>query len=340
VTTDPGTGGTGDSSVYRSWAVEIAGAPVAPGFPLLLGRIVRQFDPDIIHSYYPLPFYPDVAALIRTISDTPFVLSCFGAWESSFNSLLGTLGFVYNNTLLKVLLQLADAVHTNSPGVLTDIETYNGYEEYFEIIPPGVDTATFDPSRVSVPPPFETTDAENIILFVGVLRRYKGLRTLIRAFERSYEELGAKLVIVGDGPERNTLNRTISEHDVEHAVELPGHVSDAELLAAYDAADAFVLPSPNIRESFGIVASEALAMGTPVVATSGSGSGHFLDAADVGTIVDPDSVGALCDGFRRLLTDNEYYEKEATEARPFAKANLDWENLIDNFERLYRTALN
>jgi glycosyltransferase involved in cell wall biosynthesis len=178
-----------------------------------------------------------------------------------------------------------------------------------------------------------------VLLFVGVFRRYKGLDTLIRSFDRLQEELEVKLALVGEGPEEGAVRDAVSRRGLTDDVELLGHVSKGELLAAYAEADAFVLPSPNIRESFGVVVSEALAMGTPVVATAKSGSGHFLSEHDIGTIVEPDDPESLADGIRWLLTDRNRYQSEASAAREFAVTTLSWERLVDEYIDLYESVL-
>lgn len=338
VTTDPGDGTLGDPAVYRAGAKSVAGAPVAPTFPLVLNRAVAEVDPDVVHSYYPLPFYPDAGAIGAAMSGVPHVLTCFGAWESTFRSVLGTLGFAYNKTLLRLTLRLTDAPHTLSTGVLSEIDTYRGYEDRFTIIPPGVDTTEFDPSRVQAAAPFDDRD-EPVVLFVGVLRRYKGLDVLVNAFERLRRDVDARLVVIGEGPKERELRDAIARHNLGGHVDLLGHVSREQLLAAYEAADLFVLPSPSIRESFGIVVSEALAMGTPVVVSGGCGAGHFLAGTDVGTVVEPGDPAALARGLASLLTDEGRYERERAAARPFATDHLAWDGLVDEYEALYRSAL-
>jgi glycosyltransferase involved in cell wall biosynthesis len=332
VTTDPGDGLLERSDVYRAPAKKVAGAPVAPTFPALLYSVARDFRPDVIHGYYPLPFYPDVAAAYARLSGTPFVLTCFGAWESTLDSLIGTMGFAYNNTVLRATLRTADAVHTLSPGVLSQIDTYDGFEDLFHVIPPGVDVTDFDPENVNVDPPFNRDEDAEVLLFVGVLRRYKGMQTLLEAVDQIREERDIKLAVVGEGPREQAIRETISRNGLKDTVDLMGHVSNAELLAAYAGADAFVLPSPNIRESFGVVVSEALAMDTPVIATEGSGSGTYLAERDIGTVVEPANATALANGIQRTLD-----EDRVSEMRSFVEEKLAWSSVVDDYEDLYES---
>lgn len=342
VTTDSHPESSDDHpSVHRANALTIAGAPVAPSFAGLYWRVLREFQPDVVHSYYPLPFYPDVAGSLAARADVPFVFTAFGAWEMNLRSIIGLLGIGYNRTALRYTLRRATVHHTLSPAVLTDIDVYSGYEDRFEVIPQGVDVARFDPEKVDSPPPFDTTAAAFTILFVGVFRRYKGLPTLIAALDslRVDHGLDVRLALVGDGPKRQAVETAVADYGLADQVDFLGQVSEDALLAAYKHADVFVLPSPSIKESFGAVTLEALSMGTPVVATTGSGSGAYLSTRDVGTTVEPHDSGALAEGIASLLTDDRRYAEEKAQSRPFAREHLSWEALIEDYERLYENAV-
>ena len=107
--------------------------------------------------------------------------------------------------------------------------------------------------------------ASEIVLFVGRLIYYKGVEYLIRAMKN----VTASLVVIGDGPLRESLLSLAKDADVAHKVHFLGKgLSDAEMVAYYHACDVFVLPSVEITEGFGIVQLEAMACGKPVVNTN------------------------------------------------------------------------
>ena len=95
------------------------------------------------------------------------------------------------------------------------------------------------------------------MLFVGVLRYYKGLRYLLEAMQ----SVPARLLIVGEGPEGPALRQTSDALGLAEKVVFAGAVTDSELPAYYGAASVFCLPASERSEAFGLVQLEALAVG-------------------------------------------------------------------------------
>ena len=133
------------------------------------------------------------------------------------------------------------------------------------IIPFGVDECVFSPSVDSPRPPvFPDAKRGAVALFVGRLVPYKGLDVLLRAVEST----DLRVVIVGDGPLRQSLGEEISRRGLGRQAILVGRVSDDDLPSYYQAADYFVFPSTTPAEMFGISLIESMGCGTPVITTA------------------------------------------------------------------------
>jgi rhamnosyl/mannosyltransferase len=140
-----------------------------------------------------------------------------------------------------------------------------------------------------------------VVLFVGRLRAYKGLPHLLEALVH----VDANLALVGDGPERRRLQRLTRRLGLSDRVHFTGHLPDAALPAAYQAADLFVLPSHLPSEAFGLVMVEAMASGLPVVCTElGTGTSVVVRHGQTGLVVPPADPAALADALRHLLADD------------------------------------
>lgn len=138
------------------------------------------------------------------------------------------------------------------------------------------------------------------ILFVGALRSRKDPVTALEALAR----LPSNMRLVMIGPPRGETERvkaTISRLDLEHRVEILGHVSLAELTAYYRGAQCFVLPS--LYEGFGLPVVEAMASGTPVVSTTVSAIPEVAEGAAI--LVPIKDPGALADGILRALGERD-----------------------------------
>lgn len=138
----------------------------------------------------------------------------------------------------------------------------------------------FFPGGIAAPSAAEFAAREPIVLAVGRLVVEKDFRTLVRAFRR-VRTPGARLVILGKGPQRAMLEREIKRLELEDKVSMPGYAR--EPWAAYASAKVFALSS--ISEPFGNVVVEAMAYGLPVVATACSGPLEILKHGRHGRIV-------------------------------------------------------
>ncbi|MFC4549716.1 MULTISPECIES: glycosyltransferase family 4 protein [Halorussus] len=165
---------------------------------------------------------------------------------------------------------------------------------------------------------------------------------LLQAFARlAPERPDANLFVAGDGPLRKPLERTAAELGVEERVTFLGYVPDADLPSAYATADCFVLPTRKL-EGFGLATLEALASGTPVVATPVGGTTELLDglAADDRVPEDPlvPSVDAeaLADRMAAWAGLSASEREAAGRAcRDHAREHFTWEQTVEETETRY-----
>lgn len=179
------------------------------------------------------------------------------------------------------------------------------------VIPPGID-ASFTPSGAKSPTPK--------IVAVGRLMPSKSFDVLINAVQRVRERVPASLVIIGDGYERESLERRIAELGAEAWCELAGHVSDAELIGHYRSA--WLLASASQSEGWGMTITEAAACGTPAVATRISGHVDAIDDGITGLLASNETE--LSDSITRVLTDDDLRTRMSDSARRWAET-FTWE---------------
>ena len=142
---------------------------------------------------------------------------------------------------------------------------------------------------------------DNIYLIsVGRMVKRKGYDTLLRALAKIKDEK-VKLIILGEGPERENLDRIIVEESLQERVILPGFVTEEQKFQYLSCSDIYVLSS--VHEGFGIVLQEAMQVGLPIVATNYGGQVDLIEDGVNGLLVEHCSVDALVDGIQRLLSD-------------------------------------
>lgn len=209
--------------------------------------------------------------------------------------------------LVKILYRFADKIIAVSQGIKKNlVEEFRIATDTIEVIYNPVDIDRISElSRIPIEHPFFQGDAP-VILAVGRLVWQKGFDLLTRAFREVLSELDARLIIAGEGHERESLQRLVKDLGIATKVSFVGFQTNP--YAFMSKADAFVLSSRY--EGLPMVLLEALACGIPVVSTDcRSGPREILKNGECGMLVSSGDVDALSDGILRLFKDKQLREK-------------------------------
>ena len=156
----------------------------------------------------------------------------------------------------KVMLKKADGIIVLSQNMIKEISAMGGVKKEIAVIPNGVDTNLFKPSKLR-----NFNFPEKKVLYVGRLDLRKGIDILFYAFQKIIKKIKAKLIIVGEGKEKSKLVSLAKSLSLP--VDFLGKVEHKNLPQVYNYADLFVLPS--LYEGFPLVALEAMACGAPTI---------------------------------------------------------------------------
>jgi glycosyltransferase involved in cell wall biosynthesis len=182
-----------------------------------------------------------------------------------------------------------------------------------------------------------------VVLFVGRLVERKGVRYLIDAVGRLSPERRARLVIIGDGPERPRLEEQVRRTGLDGRVELRGRVSDHDLRQAYADASVFVLPAVvdarGDTEGLGVVLLEAMSYRVPVVASNLGGITDIVTHGETGLLVPPADTTALADALERLAADAALAERLGAAGHRVVHERFSWPAIVAQWERCYAAAL-
>jgi D-inositol-3-phosphate glycosyltransferase len=208
-----------------------------------------------------------------------------------------------------------------------------------DVIPGGVDLARFSPRPwLAARQALGLEASSRIVLFVGRIQRLKGLEVLLRAFAR-LGDLDARLVVVGGqrgtGHESREIGRVqhlAAKLGLEDRTRFVGAVAHEQLPLYYSAADVTVMPSSY--ESFGLVAVESLACGTPVVATRVGGLSSLVRDGETGLLVPWRDAELFADRLRQVLTDEPLRQHLASQARE-SVLRFSWERIADEHLAVY-----
>ena len=177
---------------------------------------------------------------------------------------------------------------------------------------------------------------EDIVLFAGKMTRFKGIDILMEA-AATYESAcpNALTVLAGDGEERQNLEAQAKELGLAR-VHFIGNVAQDELARLYNIADIDLVPSR--REPFGLVAVEAMACGTPVVATNQGGLPDFVNH-EVGELVNPEDPADLARGIEATLARALANPAWREDIAAYASGNYSQAVIIKELDALYREVL-
>jgi glycosyltransferase involved in cell wall biosynthesis len=171
--------------------------------------------------------------------------------------------------------------------------------------------------------------------FAGRFVGKKGLDVLLRAMAHVVNCIpDARLLVAGDGPDREAVERRIAELDLGQAVSMLGFLSRPDLENRLDAAWVQAVPS-LWEEPFGLVAAEGMMRGTAVVASDAGALSHIVRDGHTGLLAPPGSVDALVDALHRLLLDRQLAERMGECGHEVALAEFDEERVVERFLCLY-----
>jgi glycosyltransferase involved in cell wall biosynthesis len=269
--------------------MSIAGAPVCPA----MAWRIRRDRPDIVHLHLPNP----AAALAVLLSG--FRGRLVVTWHSDVIR-QHWLSKIYS-PIQRVLLNRCSAIVASSPNYIESSEELSRFKNRCHVIPYGIDSSKFEDSDLAAVRSIREKFGPKIVLMVGRLVYYKGVEYAVRAMNM----IGGHLLIIGDGPLKEPLQRQARDLGVADRISFLGKVHGS-ITPYYQASDVFLLPSIARSEAFGIVQLEAMACGKPVVNTYLATGVPFVSVhGETGITVPPGSPEAIASAVNRLLDDSE-----------------------------------
>ncbi|MFW6145855.1 MAG: glycosyltransferase [Planctomycetota bacterium] len=292
-----------------------------PAGPGALARLIRSGRFDIIHTH---DYKANTLARMLAVAGRYRIV----ATAHGYNRTTQREGAYY--ALERMILRRADAVICPSRR-LAELLTDSGVApEKLHVIHNGIelDRWPFRPRAVPGDPP--------VVLYVGRLSREKNVQALLQAAAMLRRDgVAVRLRIAGQGPDRPVLTELAGQLDLAGCVEWLGWRDDVgELLARAD-----LLVNPSTTEAMPNTVLEALAAGTPVVATDAGATDELIAHERTGLLIPPGDVGALAAALGRLLADVDLTRRLAWRGRSHAEAHFDFTHRMAHVVALYRGVL-
>ena len=242
------------------------------------------------------------------------------------------------NVVGKFVLRRADGIRVVSERVKKRIMDMGIAEERIFKLPIYIDVKKFSDARGGEEIRRRFSHYDNIVLFVGRLAKEKNIPNLLKAAAIVIKKFPRTLfLIVGDGPEREKLERLAKELQIENNVVFEGLIEHDRLPAYYKACDVFVLPSDH--EGRAMVLVEAMAAGRAVISTEVSGADDVIQEGKTGFIVPVGNHKALADKLRYLIENPSLRIEVGRKAQEFALETQDIKSNAMLQRKIYETLL-
>lgn len=282
---------------------------------------------DLIHYHFPWPFM-DLLHFLAGVKKPTVV---------SYHSDIVRQRFLLNlyRPLQRLFLGNVDAIVASSPNYVASSEVLRRYSDKVSVIPIGLNKAAYAQPSDALMGEWSDKFKQPFFLFVGVLRYYKGLHTLIKAAEGT----DFPIVIVGSGPLESALKKQVDALGLKNVVFL-GAVSDEDKVALIRLCYAMVFPSHLRSEAFGIALLEGAMYGKPLVSCEiGTGTTFINIAGETGFVVPPEDPIALRLAMQYLLTHPDEAAAMGRRAEKRYVKHFTANQMVSAYVDLYRHVL-
>lgn len=304
--------------------------PIMPTFPATLFKLIR--NTDIIHLHTPNPFAEFFVYIFS--AGKPIVITHHS--DVVRQKLLAPIHAFFAKRLYKKAKAIIVPTknHIKTSRILCDLKTR------IEIIPFGLNLEKLIAPHDVNPAALERAKSHgDYILFVGRLVGYKGLDVLIKAMQQTPAHL--KLLIVGNGEEKENLKRLVSDLNLQQRIHFLGRVDDMHDFAAlYKESIALVLPSISSNENFGMVQLEAMYYSRPIITTNLLSGVPVVAEPNISSLlVEPKNEVELAQAITSLANDRARADKMGQEARKLFEKKYQLTDAVIKHQQLFEQVI-
>lgn len=295
-------------------------------------NVITNNQLDLLHVHYAIP-HASAAYFARQILkkdglDIPFITTLHG----TDITLVGR-----DQTYAPVVtfsINESDAITAVSDNLRE--ETFKSFkiEKDIHVIPNFVDIQRFNQANKEHFKKMLAPNGERILAHVSNFRKVKRVEDVVRIFKNVHEVIPSKLLMIGDGPERQAAEDLCRSLHLEHDTRFLGKQENINEI--FNITDLFLLPSQS--ESFGLSALEAMACGVPVVSTNTGGLPEINVAGETGYLSDVGDIHDMSEHAIYMLSDDERLKQFKATALQHAR-KFDKKNIIPMYENLYKEVI-
>jgi N-acetyl-alpha-D-glucosaminyl L-malate synthase BshA len=306
--------------------------PYALGLATKLVEIVEDFDLELIHAHYAVP-HAASAYLAKQILDG-YRVKTITTLHGTDITLVGSDRSFHR--VIKFTIEKSDGVTAVSNYLKQRTVAEFDIRREIRVIYNFIDTRRSAPERDECSRETYAPKGEKILMHASNFRPVKRVGDVVRIFAKLQDRVPAKLILIGDGPERIFIQQLVKELQLGDRVYFLGEQDYLEPL--FFCADLFLLPSE--QESFGLTALEAMACGVPVIGARTGGLPEVIAHGETGFLFPIGEINSMADHAVELLKDAEKHELFRRRARKRAAECFNTDQIIPQYENYYEEVLN
>ena len=292
---------------------------------------VADFEPEIIHVFH-TAFLPGIARLLKILFGIKFIITTHGSDLSYLETDRRFMGLINDaNRVARYITAVSE------PTKRKYLKMFGAKLRHkTKVIMGGVNMANYTRNpekRAEIDAKFGLKD-KKVVLFTGRLTENKGVKYLIRAAK----DIKGTVLILGGGAEKEKLENLIKAEKIKNVI-MGGYINPAKASLFhefYERADVYVSPSVW-EEPLGLTILEAMAAGTPVVATKKGGIVSVIKEGENGFFVRARNSKQIAETVNMLLVNDELRVKVSENARKTIENNFTWQKIASQFEEIYKS---
>ena len=297
-----------------------------------LVNMAKLHEIEIVHVHYAIPHAYAGYMAKQMLAQEGIFIPMVTTLHGTDITLVGSHPFY--KPAVTFSINNSDAVTSVSQSLKDDTLRLFNIKKEIEVVPNFIDTKKYENLYSNCERELIASNNEKIITHISNIRKVKRVDDVIEIFDRIQKELPAKLVIVGDGPEKESLENLCKKKGIDEKVLFVGNSHEVDKILCFS--DLFILPSEH--ESFGLVALEAMVCGVPVISSNAGGLPEVNIHGESGYLSDVGNVDEMAKNALKILENNDTHQLFKRKAKENAQ-RFETELIVPLYEEIYKKSL-
>lgn len=297
-----------------------------------LVNMAKLHEIEIVHVHYAIPHAYAGYMAKQMLAQEGIFIPMVTTLHGTDITLVGSHPFY--KPAVTFSINNSDAVTSVSQSLKDDTLRLFNIKKEIEVVPNFIDTKKYENLYSNCERELIASNNEKIITHISNIRKVKRVDDVIEIFDRIQKELPAKLVIVGDGPEKESLENLCKKKGIDEKVLFVGNSHEVDKILCFS--DLFILPSEH--ESFGLVALEAMVCGVPVISSNAGGLPEVNIHGESGYLSNVGNIDEMAKNALKILVNSDTHQMFKRKAKENAQ-RFETKLIVPIYEEIYKKSL-